>query len=297
MKRDQIIIRVDGGICSQIAFVSIGRYLQAKYPSAEVRYDLSWFEDYGKDLNGNFVRNWDFEKAFPSLAIKTASRQEAEKLAKRHPRVGTDVTAYVPPVYVGGYPHFDPILYVEAPRMRDAFCPELGDASRGVLDEIESCEACAIHVRRGDLANYDVVYGKPATAEYFVRAIKIVGALASGVRFFLFSDEPEWVSAKLLPKLPAEFAYKVVMGNGSDRGFEDLFLISRCEHVISSAGSLGVVGALLSRRLRTLVVNRNRECAFKFLKNVIYLNDCYHEFSPPERPHGLFRKINALLHI
>ncbi len=296
MKRDRFIVRVDGGICSQIAFVSIGRYLQSKYPSTEVKYDLSWFEDYGKDLNGRFVRNWDFEKAFPSLEIKIASRQESEELAKRHPRRGTDVTTYAPPLYIGGYPNFEPILYAEAPHLKDAFCPALDDASLGVLAEIERGCACAIHVRRGDLATYDIVYGQPASADYFMRAVRIVGALAPSVRFFIFSDEPEWVAAELLPALPVEFSYHLVAGNGSDRGYVDLFLVSRCEHIISSAGSMGIVGALLARQLKTLVVNRNRDCAFKFLKNVVYLNDCYHEFTPPERPRGLVMKIKSLLH-
>lgn len=57
MKRDKqkIIVRVDGGICAQVAFVSMGLYLQEKFAGqAVVKYDLSWYREYGKDLTGKF---------------------------------------------------------------------------------------------------------------------------------------------------------------------------------------------------------------------------------------------------
>ena len=75
MNGKNVIIRVDGGICSQIAFVSLGLWLSKNF-GVVVQYDLSWFSEYGKDMNGVFVRNWDMEDAFPELNIDIASREE-----------------------------------------------------------------------------------------------------------------------------------------------------------------------------------------------------------------------------
>lgn len=53
-KDNLIIIRSDGGICSQIAFCSLGYYLEQK--GYKVKYDLNWFKQYGKDMNGIFCQ-------------------------------------------------------------------------------------------------------------------------------------------------------------------------------------------------------------------------------------------------
>lgn len=46
MRDNIVIIRVDGGICSQIAFFVLGLVFKEK--GYEVKYDLSWFETSGK---------------------------------------------------------------------------------------------------------------------------------------------------------------------------------------------------------------------------------------------------------
>ena len=38
---DLVIIRVDGGICSQIGFVALGEWMVQKF-RLHVKYDLSW---------------------------------------------------------------------------------------------------------------------------------------------------------------------------------------------------------------------------------------------------------------
>lgn len=48
MDKDLIIVRSDGGACSQIAFAAFGKYFLDK--GFKVKFDLTWFEDYGKEL-------------------------------------------------------------------------------------------------------------------------------------------------------------------------------------------------------------------------------------------------------
>ena len=42
MEDNLIIVRVDGGIASQIGFVALGKAFEEK--GYQVKYDLSWFE-------------------------------------------------------------------------------------------------------------------------------------------------------------------------------------------------------------------------------------------------------------
>lgn len=277
-----IVIRVDGGICAQIAFVSMGMNLAAKFGEAVVvKYDLSWYRDWGKDLDGLQVRNWDFPKAFPYVPCEEASPEEIRRLMRWHKSKGRNVENFRPPLYIGGYPDRYPGMCRLASVLRGHFRPQLDEVSVRWLDEIARGHVCAVHVRRGDLAAFNPAYGKPATAEYFSRAIGIVRSIDPEAEFLFFSDDPAWVRNELFASLPGNVRKEVVEGHDSSVGYQDLYLISKCRHVISSSGSLGVFGAVLAEDCRTLVMNRNREYAFKYLKNVIYLNDSYHEEGLP----------------
>ena len=76
-----VIIRSDGGICSQIEFCCLGLYLQDL--GYKVKYDLSWFDENGLDCNGKFVRNYDMPLAFPNMKFEIATKQEIEHTKKQ----------------------------------------------------------------------------------------------------------------------------------------------------------------------------------------------------------------------
>lgn len=59
MKDDLVIIRVDGGIGSQIAFIALGFAFEEK--GIEVKYDLGWFEESGK---GFFNPSKSYDKVY-----------------------------------------------------------------------------------------------------------------------------------------------------------------------------------------------------------------------------------------
>lgn len=273
------IIKPDGGICSQIGFVALGEMIR-RY-GGTVKYDLAWYREKGTDDLDLFVRNWDFEKAFPGVKIEMASQDEIDYLKRHRPyRRGTSYDFDKASFYMQGPSRERHVaLAAMMPSLRGEFHPFLDDASRGMLARIESGRSCAVHVRRGDLANGNRAYGKPASDEYFRRAILMAAALLPNSRFFFFSDEPDWVDDALLPKMPSGFEYIVVRGNGSDRGYVDLFLISRCDCSISSAGTLGVFGALLSEKEPVLFMNRRQDYALDNFKNIIVVKDDFASIS------------------
>ena len=76
-----VVLKMDGGVCSQMHFYLIGMLLQEK--GYDVKFDLTWFRKNAKDCNGVFARNFDLLKMFPSLPFSEPSKSEMMK-AKCH---------------------------------------------------------------------------------------------------------------------------------------------------------------------------------------------------------------------
>lgn len=252
----RVIINVDGGICSQMHFCLVGRVLAAR--GAEVRFDTNWFRKSGMDNDGRFCRNFDLLKAFPRLDFPVENTGLLRRLYisafYRHNDYYDTTRAHewmnvVAPVYFDGY-------FRDTDGMFGAFFSDLFRVDTSVLPadnlpvlaEIEEAGrgggSCAVHIRRGDLARYEKAYGDPATVGYFREAVAKVRAESPGTRFFVFSDEPDWCRCHVLPAI-GESGVSVVDVNGSDRGWCDLILMSRCNHHVTSQGSMGKYAALL----------------------------------------------------
>ena len=130
--------------------------------------------------------------------------------------------------------------------LKEKFSPILETQHRILLNDILTSGGCAVHVRRGDLAVENPYYGCPTSLEYFRDAICCVKGLGlcPDMKFFFFSDDPDYCERNLLPLVGSNGM--VCRLNGSDKGYIDLYLISKCRWIISSQGSLGVFGALFS---------------------------------------------------
>ena len=254
VEKDLLVLRMDGGICSQMHFYLIGRLLKER--GYNVKYDITWYESNGLDNSGIFVRNFDLLKLFPTIDFSIAGVKEINFCKQNYiiNNIFDDVhrLSYLgvkPPCYMAGY-------YQEPANFYSTFFPKyfiadytiLDTANQNVFDEIrDSSNSVSVHIRRGDLANYNVAYGNPCTTEYFIKCINILLGENQDVKFFFFSDEPSWVEEEVVGKIPKGTKYKIVTINGSDKGYMDLLLMSACKHHIASKGTLGKYGYLLSK--------------------------------------------------
>lgn len=250
----KVIVQLDGGICSQMHQYLLGHiYARQTY---QVRYDLSFYREWGSDLNNQFVRNFDLLKAFPYLEFKEASALAVEVYKSRYYIVGNNTGKRVndfsflekkPPFYLGGYYHLPPELWLDIFHSVFKMTKDVLDEPNRMLCQHIDKEnnSVAVHVRRGDLKVEVFDYGRPASLEYFQKAVGLLRERFSDAYFYFFSDEPDWVSKVLLPQLSLTNKSLVVDINGSDKGYMDLFLIAHCKHQITSKGTLGKYGALL----------------------------------------------------
>lgn len=273
-----IIITVDGGVCSQIHFFLIGRIFAEK--GFRVKYDISWFKYSGKDMNGKMVRSFDLLKLFPSLKFGVVSLWEKWLYSKvflyrnnyddrEKPLEYMQLCA---PQYLTGYYRDPTCLYtVLMKKYLHLDKLELDEENKYVLNLIQSkSNSVAVHVRRGDLSEYNVAYGCPASVRYFVNAVNYIEKRCCDGYYFFFSDEPDWVKRHLIAQLPLINNYYIVNINGSDRGYLDLYLISSCKHQITSKGSLGKYGALFSSSENQMITLCNDEIDSRWKQ---YLNN------------------------
>ncbi|MEG1563902.1 MAG: alpha-1,2-fucosyltransferase [Bacteroides sp.] len=250
----KVVTLMDGGICSQMHQFLLGQLFEER--GFRVSYDLSFYEEWGSDLNDAFVRNFDLLKAFPYLRMNVASKMVIDVYEHRYYYKGNNTGVreedfsflnLTPPVYLGGYYHLPPELWLKTfNRLFRLTSNVLDETNETLRNEIQQTpHTIAVHVRRGDLKEEVFAYGKPATLTYFQKAVQLFMEKYAVPFFYFFSDEPGWVAQELIPSLPLVQNYKVIDRNGSDKGYMDLFLIASCRHQITSKGTLGKYGALL----------------------------------------------------
>ena len=285
----KVVIRVDGGICSQINFVAAGMQIEERIgEKAAVAYDLAWYRECGRDNNGQFVRNWDFPKAFPKMEIPIVGEKVACEYRRRFLLKSDDIGDYVAPCYVSAYPVATEYLIRSADKFRVRFKPDLDSQRQSAVKGMKNCVSCAVHVRRGDMAK-GCGLGAPTTIQYYQKALWLVRQMNPATKFFFFSDEPQWVREVLLPQFP-QIESAIVSGeNESDRGYMDLYVIAQADYVISSVGSLGIYGAILSEKCRTLVMSRKDDAVLTAFPHAICLDCNEHVQATPMRRTGIYK--------
>ncbi len=243
-----ILVNIDGGICSQMQQYLMG-HLLAQHGYA-IRYDLSFYE-YGRDTEGRQVRNFDLLKAFPRLTFKSAPRWKRSLYRRCFRYIGhypndtmSDWLNQRPPIFLGGYFADVQPMYTDYKELFLIDANILDAANLAIYRAIPD-NSVAVHIRRGDLSKYNEAYGHPASVHYFVQAICLLEERLKHPAFYFFSDDMDYVRREILTAIPMSIN-STVIENGAERGYYDLFLMSRCHHHITSKGSLGKFASCLN---------------------------------------------------
>lgn len=136
--------------------------------------------------------------------------------------------------------------------------PQNADMAR----QIAASASVSLHVRRGDYLKsgaYAVCSG-----DYYRAALqRVVDRTGMSPTVFVFSDDPTWARDNL--ELP--FPKVVVDFNGRDTDYEDLRLMSLCQHNIIANSSFSWWGAWLNANPGKVVIGPTRWFAAKHLQN------------------------------
>lgn len=266
-----VITKIVAGLGNQMFQYAMGRAVTHRC-GTELKLDTSAFVP-----GGNRVFELDRFRIDAAIASSEEIRAITGLLGTRSGPTARAVRRFCPRwipvrhILTGSYVqercfHFDPQLlslrdnvYLHGRWQSEKYFSDIADAIRnefqlksiGCEDQelAQSMEAdessVSLHVRRGDyvtLSQQRRVYTS-LSMEYYENAISYIRAQLTHPRFFIFSDEPQWVQANLHVK-----DAKIISVDGLNRGPRELILMTKCRHHIIANSTFSWWGAWLSVR-------------------------------------------------
>mgnify|MGYP000312505225 CR=1 FL=1 len=253
---------VDGGFCSVMTKYVLGECFRKNF-NLHVSYDLTWFKQNSRDCDGELTRELTFHEVFPGASFEEASTEDIAFYKKyflyenKKPYKFLEKILGKPrPMYFDGYSENWRYFSQVEDSCRQVFDfgnIALDDENIHVLNKIKSSSSSlAVHVRRGDYVNLGLSH---LDVEYYLTAInRVCSCLDEMPVIFFFSDDMQLVKDTLIPLLPNSVNFHCVEINDVHKGYLDLYLISSCQHQISSNSSFGYWGALLNSNSNKIVV-------------------------------------------
>lgn len=158
-------------------------------------------------------------------------------------------------IYIRGYWQSEKYFEDVSDSIRKAFVfsASKNPKTEKIASEIANRNSISIHVRRGDYVTSkaaNTLHGFVGL-DYYIEAFKIMNAKVSDTRYYIFSDDSEWVKQHLLNHL--EHATMVVHNSGKE-SWQDMYLMSLCKHNIIANSSFSWWAAWLNNNPAKVVI-------------------------------------------
>jgi hypothetical protein len=146
--------------------------------------------------------------------------------------------------YLHGYWQSERYFAHIEPQIRAAFTfPALSNSQNAEMaDRISADTAISLHVRRGDYLTF-AAHVLCDQAYYEAALARVLDGLQGTPTVYVFSDDPQWAK----DNLPLPCNKVVVDFNGPDTDFEDMRLMSLCQHNIIGNSSFSWWAAWLNQ--------------------------------------------------
>ena len=136
-----------------------------------------------------------------------------------------------------------------------------------ISENISKTNSVSLHIRRGDYVTnsaYNMKHGT-CSLDYYKRSVDYLSkSLNKNFTIFAFSDDPEWVFKNL--KLPMDIQF--IEHNSSKKNYEDLRLMSQCNHNIIANSSFSWWGAWLNKSPKRTIISPKEWYIDKNIKNM-----------------------------
>lgn len=261
-----IITRLFGGLGNQMFQYAAGRRLAYVF-SVELKLDITWIDKF--DSRPYVLGNFDIKENFASeseIAAVAPTGKCAHAIAKRWPKkwpnyiqekhfhFDPDILKLHDGVYLKGYWQSEKYFADIADIVRREFTLKtpLSEKTRDVSELIASKRSVSIHIRRGDYAALRKTkqHHGVCDLEYYFRCVDHIKRSVKNPHFFIFSDDPQWARDNLKSICYATVVDHNLLGNA----YEDLWLMSRCDHHIIANSSFSWWGAWLNPRKDKIIL-------------------------------------------
>lgn len=277
------VVNLKGGLGNQFFQYAFGKSLE-KETGATVKYDTTWFEnvtgyDHGILYLDFFETEYEVadKKEIESMyPLDRLGKNIAERLSRITPFVSQLLFGYFkeiglhenvilkskpyqfkysPKVYsTGKNSYFDgywqTTQYVD--KVSDILIKEfrltdsLSEQSEVVNKEINKSESVSIHIRRGDYTKNN----HTLPVDYYKKSVEEIESRIEDPQYYIFSDDINWVRNNL--KINGNCTY--IDHNGAETAYEDLILMSSCNHNIIANSTFSWWGAWLNQHRSAIVL-------------------------------------------
>lgn len=242
------ILVFTGGLGNQIFGYVFYRYLQHIFPNEKV-YGIynqnKMSEHYGLEINKYFDVSLPSSPLWVQFYTLYLYCLKKAHLCKN--KVSMDTRSFKPYSIVNNAckMHID---YISKSGCLPKFKPTvLSNQNKTILNEIRSTHSIFIHIRRGDYYSpqYIARLGGTCPIEYYEKAINYIISKESNPRFFVFSDDMNYVKNNISIPNPTY----VDWNKGKD-SYLDMYLMSNCKYAIIANSTFSFWGAMLGDKKR-----------------------------------------------
>lgn len=156
------------------------------------------------------------------------------------------------PVYLHGYWQSEIYFsdFSDLIRTDFTFRKPISEKDLEVSYRMAAQPSASLHIRRGDYIKNQNIYAL-CSIDYYRTAIRLLRNRVPSIRFFAFSDDPDWVSKYLMDE---KNLIEIVSHNNGLSSANDMRLMSQADHHIIANSSFSWWGAWLNPSQSKIIV-------------------------------------------
>lgn len=245
------ILVFTGGLGNQIFGYAFYTFLKENFPKEKIYgvYNNNWMnEHHGLEIDKYF--NVCLPKSPFFIQSLTALLYILKKLGMFSNLISMDTRTFMPNTIVNNSCK----MHISLMPKRDNWINfkdfKMDTRNVDTLSLIRNSQSAFLHVRRGDYYSpqYIKKLGGTCPVEYYNKAIAHILNHDHQVKFFVFSDDIEWVKKNL--KIPSP---TYVDWNKGKDSYIDMYLMSNCKYAIIANSTFSYWGATLGRKKSIII--------------------------------------------
>ena len=251
------IVRLIGGLGNQLFQIQYGIGLIKKW-GGKLFFDDSFFllakQMHEVLSSDSLIKNYDIiTLGFFRLKVIRSFQRLAYKLGIRLPEVFSPYFLFSH----DEHPHTSSNIYIvdgfwqSKEFLNEEFLQAVREQLLIQYHEVDAANIC-VHIRRGDyLTNPHALV---LNMEYYEKAINLFANEIENPRFYIFSDDPAWVSENLQMTDP----YRIMSFSSQNDPIVDLTLMSKCKHNIIANSTFSWWAAWLNNNKFKIVIGPSK---------------------------------------
>ena len=230
-----IYVKIYGGLGNQMFQFAAG-YAAAKNKKTKLSLDLDYYKK--NNLHNNFELQKVFDiKSNVEILVKSNKFNFFKMIKKINYRVhkfnenqfhyNKNILNISNNTILDGYWQSERYFkkYENEIKKIFTFKVNLNEIEYNYFDEIYNNHSVSVHIRRGDFLLKKNENHKTDLNDYYLEAIKRIAKKFHKVKFYLFTDDPNWVRNYF----NMNYNHKIVDINQEEKSYIDMYLMSLCK--------------------------------------------------------------------